>query len=68
MRFVGRRLKRETSKSGNRLNRLRRVARVPLHAKEVAETFEPPPVPCGDYMLHLRMAESSFGLEDLRDP
>ena len=67
MRFVGRRLKQcksgKTSVSRNRVNRFRRAAGLPL--KAVAETFEPPPLSCGDYTLHLRMAESSIGLEDI---
>ena len=29
------------------------------------ETFEPPPLPCGGYLLHLQMAEAQNGLEDL---
>ncbi|CAE7250660.1 unnamed protein product [Symbiodinium sp. CCMP2456] len=67
VRFVGRRLKQcksgKTSVSRNRVNRFRRAAGLPL--KAVAETFEPPPLSCGDYTLHLRMAESSIGLEEL---
>mmetsp|Transcript_55594 Transcript_55594/g.104315 ORF Transcript_55594/g.104315 Transcript_55594/m.104315 type:complete len:208 (+) Transcript_55594:17-640(+) len=42
-----------------------RFARLPPVAK-VTEAFEPPPLPCGDYTLHLRMAESALGLEDLQ--
>ena len=64
MRFAGRRLKQRDASSGKgRLSRLRRVPRVPPLGK-VSDSFEPPPLPCGDYTLHLHMAESSFGLED----
>ena len=71
VRFVGRRLKQckggKTPVSRNRVNRFRRTAAGPPLIKAVAETFEPPPLSCGDYTLHLRMAESSIGLEDV-DP